>query len=247
MLARTKWAKGVARSKRQRLGDFLSVRNCSSRLVEARCERHRNGRRRGDQRLDVAIVGRAPRQTGHTPRDRGSDKAWLRLPSAHGQVHGIHLVGPLALRPAAFCGNEFDAYSPGKSRGDLVLHLEDVAARLVKTLGPEVRARFRVDKLRVDPDAVGAALHAPFHHVVHTEFAADHAGVHWLALEGEGGVARDDEGARNARQVGCEAFGDTIDEVVLLAVATEVDEGQDNDGEPRCDGRVQRRRLRVRG
>ena len=110
-----------------------------------------------------------------------------------------------------------------------------------------MRAGFRVDELRVDADAVAAALHAAFHHVAHTKFAADHADVHWLAFEGEGSVASYDEGARNARQVGCEAFSDTVDEVVLLAVAIEVDEGQDNDGEPRCDGRVRRRCCGVRG
>ena len=107
--------------------------------------------------------------------------------------------------------------------------------------------RFRVDELRVDADAVTAALYAAFHRVAHTEFAADRAGVHRPASESEGGVARDDEGARNARQVGCEAFGNAVNEIVLLVVATEVDEGQHNDGESRCDGCVQRRCCEVRG
>ena len=96
---------------------------------------------------------------------------------------------------------------------------------LSKTFRPEVCARFSVDKLRIDADAVAAALHAAFQSVAHTKFAPNRAGVHRFVLESEGRVARDDECARNARQVGSEAFGDTVDEVVLLAVAAEVDEG----------------------
>ena len=188
-----------------------------------------------DQRLDIAIVKPERRVEQVTCLAVAAQRQGLveDCPAAHGQVHGIHVVRPLALRPAAFCGNELDAHGPGEARGDLVLHVEDVGARLVETLGPEVRAGFRVDELRVDADAVAAALHAAFHHVAHTEFAADRARVHWLALEGEGGVARDDEGARNARQVGCEALGDTVDEIVLLAIAADVDEGQDHDGKSR--------------
>ena len=110
-----------------------------------------------------------------------------------------------------------------------------------------MRAGFGVDELRVDPDTVAAALHAAFHRVAHTEFAADRARVHWFVLEGEGGIARDDECARNARQVGCEAFGDSVDEIVLLAVAAEVDEGQHDDGQSWCDGRVRRAAVRSAG
>src|SRR6185369_1303517 len=115
-------------------------------------------------------------------------------------VDGIHVVRPLALCPTDFRGNELDAHGPGESGDDLVLHLEDVAARLVKTLGPEVRAGLGVDELRVDADPVAAtvALHAALHHVAHTKVAADHARVRRLVLEGEGSVASYDEGARNA-------------------------------------------------
>src|ERR1700722_20756096 len=155
-----------------------------------------------DQRLDIATVQPERRVEQVTSRAVAAHGQGLveDCPAAHGQVYGIHVVRPLALRSAAVCGHEFDAHGPGEPRGDLVLHLEDVAARLVKTLGPEVRAGFCVDELRVDADAVAAAagLHAAFHRVTHAKFAADHARVHWPVLEGEGSIASYDEGARNA-------------------------------------------------
>ena len=52
---------------------------------------------------------------------------------------------------------------PGEPGGDLVLHVEEIGARLVKTLGPEMRARFRIKELGIEAHAIGGA-NASFRH-----------------------------------------------------------------------------------
>src|ERR1700722_1227582 len=61
-------------------------------------------------------------------------------------------------------------------------------------------------------------------------------GVDALALEGEGGVARDDEAVSDARQFSGEIVSDAVGEVVLTRVAGEVGEGQHHDGQVRGFG-----------
>ena len=46
----------------------------------------------------------------------------------------------------------------------------------------------------------------------------------------------DHERAANARKIGREAFGDAIDEILLLRIAADVGEGQDDDREARRRG-----------
>jgi hypothetical protein len=50
-----------------------------------------------------------------------------------------------------------------------------------------------------------------------------------LALKCERRVAPDYEGASEARQIGRQAFGDAVDEIVLFGIAAHVREGQDDD------------------
>ena len=129
--------------------------------------------------------------------------------------------------------DEFVAQAVGQSRHHLILQLEQVGHVLLEAVGPEMRARLRVDQLRVDAHAGSVALHRAFEHVAHVELLADLLGVEALALEGEGGVARDDEAVADARQVGGEVFGDAVGEIILGRIAGEVGEGQHHDGEMR--------------
>ena len=120
-----------------------------------------------------------------------------------------------------------------KARDDLVLHVEEVGYGLVEALGPEMIASLGVDELDIDPHAVAAALHRTFEHVAHVQFAADLLHVEGLALVGKGGVTGDHERASDAREIGGQALGHAIDEIVLLGVAADIGEGQDDDREPR--------------
>jgi hypothetical protein len=57
-----------------------------------------------------------------------------------------------------------------------------------------------------------------------------------LALEGEGGIARDDEELRELRQCRDDVFRDAVGEILLLRVAAHVGEGQDGNRQARQDG-----------
>ena len=56
------------------------------------------------------------------------------------------------------------------------------------------------------------------------ERARDFLDVHHLALEREGGVARDHEQRRDLRQIGDDVLGDAVAEIFLLRIAAHVDE-----------------------
>ena len=71
---------------------------------------------------------------------------------------------------------------------------------------------------------------------------ADSLHVDGFALVGERGVARDDKRPSHPREVGGQALGDTVDKVLLLGIAAEVGERQNDDREVgggifRCRGR----------
>jgi hypothetical protein len=70
-----------------------------------------------------------------------------------------------------------------------------------------MRARFRVNELGVDAHPVGVALHRAFEDITHAELLADRLGVDVFALEGEGGIAGDDEAVVQTRQFGGEILG----------------------------------------
>jgi hypothetical protein len=91
----------------------------------------------------------------------------------------------LAFCPAAFGRDELNADHSSKPRGNLVLHVEEVGAQLVETLGPKMRPRLRVDELSVDADATADALHAAFHDIPHAERAPDLPRIYRLALVAE--------------------------------------------------------------
>ena len=140
---------------------------------------------------------------------------------------------------------QLDLKRAGEARDHFVLELEQVRDVFLEAVGPEMRAAFGVDELGVDAHPVGVALHRAFEHVAHAELLADRLGVEVLALEGEGGVAGDDEAVVEARQFGGEILGDAVGEIVLGRIVGEVGERQHDDGKTRGLGR--RRSAQRRG
>ncbi len=180
-----------------------------------------------EQRRDVSIV-EAERGLEETARCPHRLQAQGLVPdrlAAHGEINGVEIIGPLARRPPAFGRGELDLDHAGEPGDNLVLHAEEIGARLVEPLGPEMRPSVRVDQLRVDPDTVSRTLDAAFHDVAHAKLAADLARIDGLALVGEGGVPSDHDSAGNARQIRRQALGDAIDERILLLAATDIGEG----------------------
>jgi hypothetical protein len=97
------------------------------------------------------------------------------------------------LRPPRLSLNELGIQCVSEPRDDLVLHIEEVGDRFVKTLGPEVIAGFGVDQLYVDPKPIAATLHRAFEHVADVQLAPDLLHVVGFAFESERRTAGDHE------------------------------------------------------
>src|SRR5215472_10504896 len=161
-----------------------------------------------------------------------------RGPPAKSVIDRIEPVGVLADRPPALRCDQLHVDGAGQPGGNLILHVERIAALLIEAFGPQMRAALGIDELSVEPDPLARVLHAAFEHVAHAELATDLTGVDRLALIGESGVARDREDARTAREVGRQRLGDAVDEGVVLGAPTDIEEG----AKPRS--RVAARRAR---
>src|SRR5208337_1822340 len=94
----------------------------------------------------------------------------------------------------------------------------------LEAVDSEMSAAFGVDELGVDAHPGAVALHRAFEDIAHAELLADRLGVEGLALEGEGGVAGDDETVADTGQFGGEILGDAVGEIVLARIVGEVGE-----------------------
>src|SRR4029079_2908840 len=79
--------------------------------------------------------------------------------------------------------------------------------------------------------------------IANVQLAADLFEVDRLDLVGECGVSAEHESTGYARQVGGEALGHAVREIVLLRIATEVGERQHNNGKTRWRERTRGRAL----
>ena len=86
-------------------------------------------------------------------------------------------------------------FSAFASRDDFVLHVEEIGQRLVEPLGPEMIARFGVNKLHVDAHAVSAALNATLQRVADIQLAPNRLHVERPAFVGKRRIAGDHHGA----------------------------------------------------
>jgi hypothetical protein len=146
----------------------------------------------------------------------------------------IHRVGVSCLFRASRLGaDELRVKRVGKPRDDFVLHVEEIGKRLVEAVRPKVTAALGVKELDIHSHSITAALNASLQRVANAQLAADSPHVDRLALECEGCAASDHEGASDPRKVCSQAVGHPIDEIVLLGIAADVGERQDDNGEPR--------------
>jgi hypothetical protein len=95
--------------------------------------------------------------------------------------------------------------------------------------GPEMRASFGIDELRVHTHAGAGVLHRPFEHVAHPKLFSDLLGVDRLALEGEGRVAGDHKGAAQAGEIRRQVLGDAVSEIMLFGIAAQARERKHHD------------------
>ena len=136
-------------------------------------------------------------------------------PALKAEVHRIGIR--LSLRAPGLRGKELCAERVGEPRDDFVLHVEEVGDGLVEPFRPEMIAALGVDELDIDAHPAAGALNAALEHIADVQLAPDLLHIDAPALVGEGGVAPDHEGAADARQIGGQALGHAVDEIVLFA------------------------------
>src|SRR4030095_3217322 len=99
-----------------------------------------------------------------------------------------------------------------------VLDAEDIGEVPVIAVGPDMAAGLSVDQLGGDAYPVARLAHAAFEHMADTQLLRDVAHIDRLALEREGGVARDDLERRNLGEVGGDVLADAVAEIFLLGI-----------------------------
>ena len=112
---------------------------------------------------------------------------------------------------------------------DVFLHREDVVKLAVVGFRPEVGIRRDLDQLRGDAYTIAGLAHTAFEHGGHVEFVRDRRNVDVGALEGERGRARGDAQAANLGEHVQQLFRQPVGEVLVVLVATHVDERQHGD------------------
>ena len=200
--------------------------------------------RRSNERLDIAGIGgeRAIEEAARL-RDIGRGSPLIE-PSQALKIE-VHRVGVRGLfRASRLGGDELCVQRARQARDDFVLHVKEIGQGLIEPLGPEMIARLGVDELHVDAHAVSAALNAAFEDIADVQLAPDRLHVERLAFVCEGRIAGDHERAPYPREVGREALGDPVDEILLLRVSSDIGEGQDDDREARRGGPFGRRGRR---
>jgi len=75
-----------------------------------------------------------------------------------------------------------------------------------------------------DADVIAAPPDASLQYVPRAQLPPDLPDIDRLALELEGGIARDDDELGEPGQLGCDVLGHAVAEIVLLRVAAEIGE-----------------------
>jgi hypothetical protein len=144
-------------------------------------------------------------------------------------VVGVEAPGRLALGAFDLRLLQLRRDRADHARRHLILQIEDVLETAVEVIGPQMRARRRVDELRGDAYALRRLADAAFHHVAHAQFAADLLDVRGVPFVSEARIARDHEQPTHVTQCGDDVLDDAVREVLLLRVIAHVLEGQHGD------------------
>ena len=165
------------------------------------------------------------------------------------EVVGFDIGGPALLDRLLLFRQQLQLERGDDRFRNLVLDRENVLEVAVVALGPDMVAARAVDQLRVDAHPPAGLADAAFEHVADAELAGDVADIDRLALEREGGVARDHRQGRDFRQIGRDVLADPVAEIFLLGIAAHVGERQDAHAHlpPMCARRRFRRIHHDRG
>ena len=151
------------------------------------------------------------------------------LDSAQQDVIGVEVPRSPSFGVIDFGYPNPSSKGPDDVLGNFVLNGEEILEIAVVAFGPDMVAGRGLDELGGDPDALAGLAHAAFDDIAHPQFPPNFGDVHRLPLEHERGVARDNEQATAAAQLGDDVLGDAIGEILLLGIARHVGEWQHGD------------------
>src|SRR4029077_4474090 len=117
-------------------------------------------------------------------------------------IPGAHVLGTLCDYALGLSAGQCWLDRGGDTRGDVVLHCEDVGQIPVVTLRPEMGAGGCVDELAADAHPLPGPAHAPLKDIADAKVAANLLEVDRFSFVGECGIAGDDEKPAPFRQRG---------------------------------------------
>src|SRR6516162_5761143 len=104
-------------------------------------------------------------------------------------------------RPGCLCSNQLNVELISDPAGNFVLESQQIADVAVQPLRPYMRVGCSIDQLGADADLGAPPPDASFEHIADTQLATNLLCVDWLVPVREGGIARDHEHVREARQI----------------------------------------------
>ena len=189
-----------------------------------------------NKRVDIVGVG-GQRAVEKAPRLCDMIRVYTLIEPSQTLKIEVHRAGGRGLfRTSRLGGDKLGVERVSQPRDDFVLHVQEIGERLIEALGPEMIAGFGVDQLHIDAHAISAALNAPLQHITNVQLAADLLQIDGSALVGESGVPPDHERAAKTRKIGRQALRDPVDKMLLLRVAADIGERQNNHREARRGG-----------
>ena len=209
------------------------------RFVAARPHAVEEGGAVGEAGVGEGVVGIDPGGAAkHLAREQQAllVEAIEELAAAQVALVGLDAAGRRRRgRPALDLG-EHAAQRLGDGERDLLLHREDVGELAIVAPRPLLVAAHRIDQLEGDAQALAGLPHRALEDALDAEALADGAHVAGVTLELEGGGARGDAQAGEARQGVDQLLGHAFAEIVLVARRAHVGKGQHGDRRRRPAG-----------
>src|SRR6516225_4220300 len=166
-------------------------------------------------------------------RDALGAGALVHMPEAAlAIIPGAHVLRPFRDYALDFGAGQRWLDRCGDTRGDVVLHREDVSQIPVVTLGPEMGTGGCIDQLAADAHPLSGPAQATLEDIADTKVAADLLWVDGFSFIGECRIAGDDKKPAPFRQRCDDVLGNAVDKILLLGITTDIVKRKDGDRGP---------------
>src|SRR6516162_1848319 len=152
--------------------------------------------RAGEPKLSVRDIGVECKRLFEQAvgRDAIGPSAFVHMPEAPlAIIPGTHVLRPFRDYALAFGAGQRWLDRGDDTRGDVVLHREDVSDIPVVALGPQMGTGGCIDQLAADAHPLPGSAHASLEDIADAKVAADLLEIDGFSFVGECGIAGDDE------------------------------------------------------